>query len=302
MASFKSPEKQAERQSLSVVRDLDRAESFKSESLGATRTTRNSLHNVAKTLAEQKENLRDMTPERAQSYLEARAEQGMSQSTINAERLALEKMMQHVTQKLELNEKLSIVQAQTKEIPDSRAYTQTQVDQITERMSEKDALSVQIAHAAGLRAHELNTIRPLEERAADVREGKTIPDKFEGREGVAYTVVGKGGLVREVRIPESLAEKLEDRRLENPMPARDREIAYERHYDLGAGQALSQAFSKASQTTFGDSNGLHGVRHSYAQERMRELQALGKSYDQSIAIVSQELGHFRPDITEVYLR
>jgi uncharacterized protein YoaH (UPF0181 family) len=71
---------------------------------------------------------------------------------------------------------------------------------------------------------------------------------------------------------------------------------------LGAGQALSQAFSKASQTTFGDSNGLHGVRHSYAQERMRELQALGKSYDQSIAIVSQELGHFRPDITEVYLR
>jgi len=46
----------------------------------------------------------------------------------------------------------------------------------------------------------------------------------------------------------------------------------------------------------------HANRHAYAQERMRELQGNGYPYRQSLAIVSQELGHFRPDITEVYLR
>ena len=48
--------------------------------------------------------------------------------------------------------------------------------------------------------------------------------------------------------------------------------------------------------------GAHGVRHSYAQERMSELQKSGMTRDSALEIVSQELGHFRPEITEVYLR
>ena len=52
----------------------------------------------------------------------------------------------------------------------------------------------------------------------------------------------------------------------------------------------------------GYSHGGHGLRHTYAQNRMYQLQGLGLSYEQALAIVSQELGHFRPDITEVYLR
>ncbi len=35
---------------------------------------------------------------------------------------------------------------------------------------------------------------------------------------------------------------------------------------------------------------------------MRELQGLGKAYYPAREIVSQELGHFRGDIVEVYLR
>jgi hypothetical protein len=35
---------------------------------------------------------------------------------------------------------------------------------------------------------------------------------------------------------------------------------------------------------------------------MRELQSSGFPYRKALAVVSQELGHFRPDITEVYLR
>ncbi|MFT7318300.1 MAG: hypothetical protein ACI8WF_002750, partial [Pseudoalteromonas distincta] len=43
-------------------------------------------------------------------------------------------------------------------------------------------------------------------------------------------------------------------------------------------------------------------RHSYAQERMIELNALGFKYKTALETVSQEMGHFRPEITEVYLR
>lgn len=52
----------------------------------------------------------------------------------------------------------------------------------------------------------------------------------------------------------------------------------------------------------GRSTGAHGLRHSYAQERMTELQNRGLSRDAALETVSQEMGHFRPEITETYLR
>ena len=48
--------------------------------------------------------------------------------------------------------------------------------------------------------------------------------------------------------------------------------------------------------------GLHGLRHGYAQDRMAELTRLGLSSKHRLLIVSQELGHFRPEIVTAYLR
>ena len=59
--------------------------------------------------------------------------------------------------------------------------------------------------------------------------------------------------------------------------------------------------SAASERALGWSTGAHGLRHSYAQERMAELQA-SLSRDAALTTVSQEMGHFRPEITETYLR
>ena len=117
-----------------------------------------------------------------------------------------------------------------------------------------------------------------------------------------YTVEGKGGLVREVLIPRELAERLEARRLEAPQRITDRGIHYTPHYDLGAGKAWSQSFTTASERALGWSTGAHGLRHSYVQERMNELQERSMTYRAALSTVSQELGHFREDITEVYLR
>ena len=71
-------------------------------------------------------------------------------------------------------------------------------------------LATRIAYTAGLRVHELLTLRPLRERAPDERPA--LPSKFLGRSGEAYTVVGKGGLIRKVVIPYELAKQLEVRR------------------------------------------------------------------------------------------
>lgn len=83
---------------------------------------------------------------------------------------------------------------------------------------------------------------------------------------------------------------------------RDRGILYQQRYAIGGGQALSQSFSTASRAALGFSNGIHGVRHSYAQQRHYEAQLLLGDPERALRVVSQELGHFRPQITEVYLR
>ena len=87
-----------------------------------------------------------------------------------------------------------------------------------------------------------------------------------------------------------------------PKTVRDRGIRIVSHYDVIGGKSFTNLFSRGSLKTFGWSEGAHGLRHSYAQRRIDELQDAGQSYPQALGIVSQELGHFRPEITEVYLR
>ena len=48
--------------------------------------------------------------------------------------------------------------------------------------------------------------------------------------------------------------------------------------------------------------GSHGFRHNFAQERVAELQAAGHGYSVALTMTSQEMGHFREDITEHYLK
>lgn len=45
----------------------------------------------------------------------------------------------------------------------------------------------------------------------------------------------------------------------------------------------------------------HGLRHSYAQERYAYYCNLGLSDKQARRFVAIELGHFRAEITEIYL-
>jgi len=163
------------------------------------------------------------------------------------------------------------------------------------------SISTEICHKAGIRAHELYTLRPAGEIQPSPRE--VHPDKYSHmpEQTESYTVTGKGGLIREVQLPAQLAERLEAHRLDTPRVEQDRKINYTSHYDIAAGHRFSDAFSKASNRALGYSNGAHGLRHSYAQDRYEQLANYLPQLD-VMKCVSQELGHFRPEITEVYLR
>ena len=249
--------------------------------------------------------LRQTTKETAVRFLEAKAD-SYSQKTLDMHRQAFQAFF-IARGDLGKNEKLPIVKSHIETVLEHRAYTPEQVNLIIKSMKEKNAFSTILAYRCGLRAHELFTIRKLEEQTPHIRydaEGKlkNINTKWQGREiGIPYSVVGKGGLIREIRVPEELVVKLEEKRLPSPVRIQDRGIFYESYYNLAGGHAWSSAFSAASKRVLGWSTGAHGLRHSYAQERMDELKE-SLFYSQQLETVSQELGHFRKDITLVYLR
>jgi len=270
------------------------------KSIGTVRNYEQALTSVASNLQrETGEALRDLSPERATQYLEERALDA-GQKTLDMERQAIQKMMQLVTRRIGHNQTLPVVKSEHRQVLKSRAYTSAQVQVVRDHQIASNALATEVAHAAGLRAHELLSILPKEERPADPRPAH--PAKFEGREGVSYTVTGKGGLIREIRIPYALSQRLEAHRLAEPHQVTDRGVHYIQHYEIGGGKAWSQSFSSASKRALGRSSGAHGVRHAFAQERMRELGQAGYDRQSALEITSQEMGHFRPEITEVYLR
>ena len=236
--------------------------------------------------------LKSATPDMAQAYLTEHQESGVSQKTLDQDRQALQ---------CHLGLQLERIFALKKTILKCRSYTKAQIQLIASRQSEKNALATIITHAAGLRASELQTLRPAAERSASSHRTWSA-DRFTSRNGVIYTAQGKGGLIREVMIPCELAARLETTRLDIPKSTTDRGVHYQQNYDIGGGKNWSTSFSRVSESRLGWSNGGHGLRHSFAQERMSELQGTGFSYRDALSVTAQELGHFSPTTTEAYLR
>ena len=198
--------------------------------------------------------------------------------------------------------KLPYIKSEIPEKNGARNYYLSEVLLIIRDLDEKNALSILICYFAGLRAHEVATIkRPNEAKKSNTR--KWSNDRFKGLDNYhIYLVTGKGGLVREVAIPTELSEIIEKRRYFEPNKVKDRGIYYLSNYDLGCGKALSESFLRASAKLLGWSTGLHGLRHSYAQSRLYKLIDLVVTFNDALKIVSEELGHFRPSVTLCYLR
>ena len=293
MGRFASTDKQA----ASVIKELQ--DKHIVNSLGTARNYTQALTRVAEFVKDQKiYDLRSLTLDQAKLYLAVRGEQ-VGQKALDMERQAVQAMFSHITGQLLPNQKMQ-AKSEKEQILNGRSYTSEQVKIVADHQKGSNKLATEVAHASGLRAHELLTIRPTAERSADERPA--LDSKWLGREGHIYTVHGKGGLVREVLIPTELAQQLEAVRFNSPVRVTDRTIHYQQHYNISGGNRWSASFNAAANRSLGWSSGAHGLRHSYAQERMKELQSLGLTRAKSLETVSQEMGHFRPEITEVYLR
>lgn len=296
MPSFRSPKAQAEH---AVSRKIalgtgrhDHQNDGRIHSLGTARGYEQALKGFVDYLHQHRlGDLGSASEEEARQYLAERS-LVVGQKTLDLDRQAIQ---------IHLGQKLEIVCSSKESTLATRSYTPAQVERIANAQGEANSLATRLAYHAGLRAHELLTLRPVGERAASGHR-QWSAERFSGREGDRYTVVGKGGLVREVVLSRELVTALEARRLEEPLLVIDRGVHYSQHYDIGGGRTWSQSFSSASKRELGFSNGGHGLRHSYAQERMNELQQQGIRYDQAKATVAQEVGHFDKDTTEAYLR
>lgn len=269
------------------------AERGKITSLGTQRTYRDSIRTMFRAI-DSKEigRPKKIDVEFASDYLLWRTHR-VTQKTLDVDRLAMSKVFH-----LDLPYLISTLKSSLT----SRAYTEDQMEMIGEGGCREMILPLRLCFFCGLRAHELFAILPIEEQPASPRRD-WWDEQFEGMpSGSIYTVIGKGGLIRPIKLPSVLADELEMSRLSNSKTVKDRKIFYRAHYDLIGGQLLSQKFSVMSKKVLGWSAGLHGLRHSYAQKRMRTLMALGYPFDICLGIVSRELGHYRPDITKTYLR
>lgn len=298
MGRFASPSTQAG----SVMKSL---QGSVLRSVGTVRNYEQALTRAAEWAQKEriKGGLRGLTPAQAAEFLHKRMDANIGQKTLDMERQAIQCMMQNVTGQLQQNEKLEIVKSIEPQHLTSRTYTQEQIKAVADAQNAANSLATEIAAAAGLRAHELLTLERIEDRAPSDRPAH--PDKFSTRENdhkkVSYTVHGKGGLVREVQLPKTLSNRLEERRLDEPKTVVDRGVNHTQHYDISGGKKWSNSFSEASKRVLGWSNGAHGLRHAYAQSRVKEMQH-SHPRETALEIVSQEMGHFRPEITEVYLR
>lgn len=296
MPRFRAPKAQAEH---AVARKLalgtgrhDHRNDGRIHSLGTARGYGQALKGFADYLREHRlGDLPGATDQEARQYLAERSHQ-VGQKTLDLDRQAIQ---------MHLGLRLEVVRSDRESALSTRSYTPAQVERIASAQSEANGLATRLAYHAGLRAHELLTLRPAGERSASGHR-QWSADRFAGREGVRYTVVGKGGLVREVLLTRELAAAVEARRLEEPRLVVDRGVQYAQCYTIGGGRSWSQSFSSASRRELGFSNGGHGLRHSYVQERMDELQRRGMAYEQARATVAQEVGHFAGETTEAYLR
>ena len=296
MPRFRAPQAQAEH---AVARKLalgtgrhDHRNDGRIHSLGTARGYGQALKGFADYLREHRlGDLPGATDQEARQYLAERSHQ-VGQKTLDLDRQAIQ---------MHLGLRLEVVRSDRESALSTRSYTPAQVARIASAQSEANGLATRLAYHAGLRAHELLTLRPAGERSASGHR-QWSGDRFAGREGVRYTVVGKGGLVREVLLTRELAAAVEARRLEEPRLVVDRGVQYVQCYTIGGGRSWSQSFSSASRRELGFSNGGHGLRHSYVQERMDELQRRGMAYEQARATVAQEVGHFAGETTEAYLR
>lgn len=176
----------------------------------------------------------------------------------------------------------------------NRAWKYEEITKMQKIAIEKDqeriADMIQLAKDHGFRIHEVIRLERVDLQRA-------LKDEH-------IIIKGKGGLAR--RVPVQNRDHLQ--KLIDKTSTRQAKIfVYE-------GEKGHQIIEKTQQFIYKNRVGVkiddgsdrgeltfHGLRHFYCQNRYMELRHKGLSDEESRKIVSRELGHFRIQITDIYL-
>jgi len=228
-----------------------------------------------------------LTSEHIQSYLETKIADGVKYSTFQKYASAIEKLEVALNRYAETHNTgrtysfdLSSVRKQAREVLErtqtTRAYENPKA-LINSIQNPEYKIIAQAQYEGGFRISELNHISEK-----NFKENNTF-----------QVISGKGGKDREVPLSKETYQALKSL-LEKADPADGK---YKFNMDVYR-KALKEAAEKSGQ----EYTGSHGLRWNFAQETFQKLQQEGKTYEQSLQIVSNLLGHERADITRHYLR
>lgn len=165
----------------------------------------------------------------------------------------------------------------------SRAYNKP-LDSINKIENWTHKLTAKIQLESGARVSECQYLEPKNLKGF-------VFDKATGeKKGVLYIENAKGGINGYKYLPEKTYNELE------------KSINGEKNKTFSFSissyrKTLKEVFGKEYQ-----GSGTHGLRWNFAQDRFKELQNFGQTYNQSLQQVSNELFHQRADITEHYLK
>jgi integrase len=230
-----------------------------------------------------------------QSYLQSRIEANVAHSTFQREVAAIAKLEQALNlysdghnrgNIYEFRPAITESRLDAKELQrfdGSRAYDRP-ADLVAAVSNRDHQIAAAIQHEGGARIHEAAQIRP------DQLRGYRI-DPTTGEQRGVIQIQGKGGKINDKLVSPLTYQALEQAIKQNGLFKVDKDQYRD---SLGtAAQATGQQY---------DIRSTHGLRWNFAQERFNTLQEHGKTYDQALAQVSQELGHERAEITLHYLR
>lgn len=234
-------------------------------------------------------------PEHIRIFLESRIFKGVALATVAKEAAALAKLENALNLYSEKHERgnqynfrdtiREIVKQARHELPKAdphRAYGSP--DRIIGAIEDiKHQIAAQSQWESGARVYEISLIKPEQIRGIG-------QDRSTGEKCGIIEIKGKGGKNRELHVGSVTYEKIS-----SIIEQEGRFSIDKNDYRADLRQACESCNEKYT--------GSHGLRWSYAQNRMECLQSeCGMSYEQSLCEVSRALGHERPDITEHYLR
>jgi len=217
--------------------------------------------------------------EHIQSYLEHKIEENIKYSSFQKYAAACEKLQvaleRYTNQKydFDLKEVRELAQNVLVKTDAHRAYDNPQkVINAIENSTYRIIAQAQLE--SGARVHELNHLK-----ISQFKENGSIE------------VQGKGGKIRDLELSKETYDSLKSL-VEN---SQDKKLVF----NTDSYRNELKAACEKSQQQY---QGTHGLRWSYAQSMFVKLQQQGKTYEQTLSIVSQKMGHERSDITEHYLR